>query len=401
MSKGGRNKRKNSKSPTPRRDLSPKKKKVNIIQSPTNAQAAVYPPATSESSSLTPPQVPANEKTVKPVFVKTNIQVMKNILQTVSFASRPLLKVRGNNSSQVLCFNVDDKLKLINKIKSEKIGYHTFTDPVNKPTYFILKGFYQASCEETLAALQSSKVPAIKVTDFIRNDSYVMYLVHFEKNVNINILNHSHKHVDGIVVKWDIMRKSSKKVTQCFHCQSWGHSATNCGYEPRCVKCSESHEKGACSRTSREGDPKCCNCGGPHSSNHRNCPAYQKHMEMIKTRSKRPSPTIERRAPVPAITSSNFPRLGSQPTAASNNALHSHHPVSFSQLLSESNGPKSNVFEKLTQAQKKLNSLPNINETIDVFVKMVDELSLCNDQKGQLNILLKYTISSSFANNGC
>lgn len=110
-----------------------------------------------------------------------------------------------------------------------QIGFHTFTDTSEKPTYFLLKGFYLASCAELLAILKESKVPASKVTDFIRNDNYVIFLVHVDKSVNVNMLNHSHKYVDGIVVKWDVMRKSNKKVTQCFKCQSWGHSADNCG----------------------------------------------------------------------------------------------------------------------------------------------------------------------------
>lgn len=400
MQAKGRNKRRKSKSPNSGKISKTKKLKVITNPPSVNIQASVNLPDMPQSRSMAQSQVPSNDKTVKPVFVKTNIQVMKTVLMAVNFSSRPLLKVRGSNSTQVLCFNVDDKSKLIDKIKSQQIGYHTFTDPVNKPTYFLLKGFYNATSDETLKALQDSAVPAIKVTDFIRNDNYVMYLVHFDKSMNLNLLNHSHKHVDGIVVKWEIMRKSSKKVTQCFKCQSWGHSANNCGYTPRCVKCSQSHETGSCSRTSREGDPTCCNCGGPHSSNHRGCPVYKQHMETIKARSKRPSPIIERRATAPVIASSQFPRLGTQQTSTSSNNVNPSQSVSFAQVLGESNHSHKNAFTRLSQAQAKLNSLPNINETIDVFVKMVDELSLCNDQSSRLTILLKYTTSLSLANNG-
>ena len=214
------------------------------------------------------------------------------------------------------------------------------------------------------------------------------------------MLNQSHKHIDGIVVRWDLLRKSNKKITQCYQCQSWGHSAYNCGYNSRCVKCSQSHPKGSCPRTSRsEGNPTCCNCGGPHASNHRGCPTYKEHLEKVKARSKKPSSAVIHRVPVRLGSSSEFPHLGSQKSSVSTPSSASQ-AVSFAQVLSESNSHNSNIFTKLNQAQAKLNSLPNINETIEVFVRMVDELSACNDQKGQLLILLKYTSTSPLANNG-
>ena len=352
-------------------------------------------------------QVPVSGKAVKPIFANTNIKVIKNILSSVQFSSIPLCKVRGSNSTQVLCANIDDKKKLINKLQIQQIGFHTFTDPVDKPTYFLLRGFYDASCDETLAALKASDVPALKVTDFIRKDSYVLFLVHFDNSVNINMLNYSHKHVDGIVVRWEIVKKSNKKATQCFRCQKWGHASVNCGLPARCVKCSNSHDPGACPRTSRDGDPKCCNCGGPHTSNHRGCPSYIEHMEKLRTRSKKkPSSSSSsvpvQRSQVPVDIDAQFPRLNSHEVPASVHSGSSNTNVSFAQKLRESNtsNRSSNLFMRLTQAQAKLSSLPNIDQSIEQFVNMVDELSACNDQKGHLTIFTKYCTSFTFSNNG-
>ena len=413
MQTRSKTKRKKSNSPNSGRVSKPKKVKVDIIPAANTSQVfmAAPPstqsipstsqssPAMSKSIPTTSAQNPVVGKTVKPVFVKSSFQVIRNVIQSVQFASKPLLKVRGSSSMQVLCSSVDDKKNLIAKLQSQQIGYHTFTDQADKPTYFLLKGFYQAPCEEVLSLLKAAAVPAIKVTDFIRNDNYVIFLAHFDKSINLNLLNHSHKHVDGIVVKWDVLRKSNKKVTQCFRCQQWGHSAVNCGLTPRCVKCNEAHEKGSCPRTTRDGDPTCCNCGGPHASNHRGCPAYKQHLEKIKARSKKPPTTVSQRNPLPLNSMSHFPRLNTQedPAPSSSAVVNTSQSVSFARTLSESNN---SVFTKLTQAQAKLNSLPNINETIDIFIRMVDELGACNDQKGQLNILIKYTSSFSTTNNG-
>ena len=408
-------KRKKSKSPNSTRVEKSKKLKVNN-NLPRNASkvslaakiASQSRPATRLATSQSPPttstpvpstsnQDPASGKTLKPVFVNSSIQVVRNVFESIKFTAKPLLKVRGSSSVQVLCFTSEDKENLLAKLQSKQIQFHTFTDTADKPNYFLLKGFYHAPCAELLSLLKESKVPAIKVTDFIRNDNYVIYLVHFDKTVNVQMLNHSHKHVDGIVIKWDLLKKSNKKVTQCFKCQSWGHSADNCGYTPRCVKCSESHAKGSCPRTTRIGDPTCCNCGGPHSANHRGCPAYKAHLEKIKARVKKPQ-TVIHQVPVPLSSSSHFPRLNTQQSPSTSTTISPSLPVSFARTLSNSSSPV-NVFTKLTQAQAKLNSLPNISETIDIFVKMVDELSQCSDQSGQLNILLKYTTSFSLFNN--
>ena len=414
--KGNGGKRKNSVSPNSKNVKKSKQAKVINKPQATNSQVSSIAPSTSQSPSVSsqsrpiPPQSthvaasqdPVIGKTVKPVFIKAGIEAIQNVIQSIRFATKPLLKIRGSSSTQVLCFSIDDKKILINKLRSEKIGFHSFTDAADKPAYFLLKGFYHKPCPVVLSMLQESNVPAVKVTDFIRNDDNVIYIVHVDKSVNLNTLNHSHKYVANVVVKWDVLRKTNKKVTQCYRCQSWGHSANNCGYIPRCVKCSESHELGSCSRTSRIGDPTCCNCGGPHASNHRGCPVYKEHLEKVKARTKKPPAVIQHRVPVPLSSTSHFPRLGTQISAAPSISIASSSSpsVSFAQVLSESNSHSSDIFTKLNQAQAKLNSLPNFNETIDVFVRMVDELSACSDQKGQLLILLKYTSTFSFANNG-
>ena len=393
-----RNKRKKSNSPVQTGTSNSKKPKNDLRSHPAHVQSSSSVPSTSQASQNVTTQDPVDRKFVKPVFINQSFQVVKNVLQTVSFTSKPFCKVRGTNSTQVLCLNVDDKRKLIAKLQSQKIGYHTFTDVIDKPTYFLMKGFYNASCSDTLTALNSSAVPATKVTDFIRNDNYVIYLVHFDKSMNVHLLNHSHKYVDGIVIKWEILKKANKKPTQCYRCQSWGHASFNCGYNDRCVKCNLTHDKGKCTRNSRDGEPTCCNCGGPHSSNHRGCIVYKQHLEKLKARSKRQSTVAVSRSPLNENFDSHFPQLDGRATLATGN--NKVGGLSYARTLNVTNvSHNNNAFDKLTQAQAKLNAIPNINESIDAFVQMVDELSACNDQKGHLNILMKYCISFNFSTN--
>ena len=80
--------------------------------------------------------------------------------------------------------------------------------------------------------------------------------------------------VTGIVYKVEEFRKPVS-VTQCFNCQSFGHSAKNCRSKPKCPICGESHShKGCPNKEARK--PKCANCMGPHVASYKGCPEYKK-----------------------------------------------------------------------------------------------------------------------------
>ena len=64
-------------------------------------------------------------------------------------------------------------------------------------------------------------------------------------------------------------------VTQCFNCQSFGHSAKNCRSKQKCLICGESHShKGCPNKEARK--PQCANCKGPHVASYKGCPEYKK-----------------------------------------------------------------------------------------------------------------------------
>ena len=80
--------------------------------------------------------------------------------------------------------------------------------------------------------------------------------------------------VTGIVYKAEEFRQPVS-VTQCFNCQSFGHSAKNCRSKQKCLICGESHShKGCPNKEARK--PKCANCKGPHVASYKGCPEYKK-----------------------------------------------------------------------------------------------------------------------------
>ena len=61
--------------------------------------------------------------------------------------------------------------------------------------------------------------------------------------------------VTGIIYKVEDFRQPVS-VTQCFNCQSFGHSAKNCRSKQKCLICGESHSHHGCSNKEAR-KPKC------------------------------------------------------------------------------------------------------------------------------------------------
>lgn len=106
-------------------------------------------------------------------------------------------------------------------------------------------------------------------------------------------------------------------ATQCFNCQLFGHTQTNCKAPPKCHKCAGPHSSKTCTQTT---DPKCANCGGPHMASSRFCPTYRLAAKN-EAASSTPNPTLaphQRPTPPPlmSIRTAAWPRPASSP----------HHP---------------------------------------------------------------------------
>jgi len=183
---GRRGKRKISNSPSPAivKKIVKKNVQTNVkitrssvanLQSSSPPKQSTTPPTQSVTTShQSTPDADNYGKKIKPIFVNVNILVIKNIIKSQSFSIRPLCKMRGSSSTQVSCMYLNDKKMLITKLQQQQIGFHTFTDTVDKPVYFLLKFYDPISCEDMLSILTDSGVNAKKVTDFIRKPDFVI-----------------------------------------------------------------------------------------------------------------------------------------------------------------------------------------------------------------------------------
>ena len=68
------------------------------------------------------------------------------------------------------------------------------------------------------------------------------------------------------------------KPLRYFKCNRFGHTSTNCTGKERCSKCGGDHKIENCQITIA----KCVNCNGNHSAASKECPRYQKEVQVLK-----------------------------------------------------------------------------------------------------------------------
>lgn len=179
-----------------------------------------------------------------------------------------------------------------NKIKELlielEVPYFTYTPKQEKNNTYILKGLNaDDNNEEILAELKQHETETLeflKVKKFTTRKSNTnkvipFYLVTVSNSCNYKELSQVNR-INYQVVHWEKLEK--KDITQCYRCQRFGHTATNCNMDFRCVKCGQNHEPGKCSllESNNEKDSLyCVQCKQHgHPASYRGCP---KHVELL------------------------------------------------------------------------------------------------------------------------
>jgi hypothetical protein len=166
----------------------------------------------------------------------------------------------------------------------------------------------------------------------MKNTISPLYVVITDNKTTLRDLESKAKTVEYGIIKWKKLI-NTRKIIQCHKCQVWGHAASNCHANPKCLKCAKDHLTSDCSlKLEVPEDQKLLKCQG-HLANSTSCDVYlarKSHIEKIRASgaAKRPKQNANFvPAPIPVTnpwtTHRNHTDQNRNPAAAYMSALRS------------------------------------------------------------------------------
>lgn len=348
----------------------------------------------------------SKSQSIKPIITDSkdhDFEKLKNTILKLNLSDKFLIKKLKNETFKITTFKKEDKVKILQCLKEincdidkdefaidKKYNFHTFSEPEDKSSVYVLKGHYYMECQDLYKKLVEAKVPVAKVSFLNNNKESPSYIIHFANSeIALNHLTSTYRVIDCLVVTWQKFNKSKKKFTQCFNCQQYGHTARNCGKAYKCVKCVETHLPGQCARKTKEGSPKCVNCGGDHAANSKLCKVFVEYKQKIESiRNKRSTNTFTPKQQN-INHRQNIQQVSSQHTA-NPWTVNDFPPLTSKPIDPRERVGENNLFSSYSQLQNEFNSIPDMKQTLLLFKELINKLKSTNDHNVRLSILLQY-----------
>ena len=227
-----------------------------------------------------------NKTEKMPPIITYNINVKDIITKlnaSIGSANFSIKRI-NKNVTHLLTASIDNFLKAMNIVKSEKINFFSYTPAALKQHSLLLKGidgsYTEVDIKEALKELQISQY-IVKISKYnpnksLKNNSYNYWILQCTPDTDLSIF-FNIKYILNQKIKIEKLLK--REIIQCKNCQRYGHAASNCNMQYRCVKCAENHAPGNCQKLDRNTNPFCINCKqDDHPANYRQCPKYKELM---------------------------------------------------------------------------------------------------------------------------
>lgn len=173
----------------------------------------------------------------------------------------------------------DIHCKIVKSLDEQMIEFHTFKTKSEINHAFIIRGLPEwITSDEIIDGMKQANIEIVSIkkfdTHYVRQNTTiampVLWKIVCEPGITLKEL----KDIRGFcncIVKFETMNK--RDVTQCHRCQRYFHTAGSCHYHYRCVKCTDNHPIGQCTKN-KAMPPKCVNCNGNHTANNYNECSY-------------------------------------------------------------------------------------------------------------------------------
>lgn len=307
------------------------------------------------------------------IFKQNTNLILNAITQKLKIKNFYIKKINSNKQAihthTLIDFNTIKELLI-----DYKVPFFTYTPTQNKNKTFILKGLNtNENNDQLLVELklkETDTLKFIKVSNFTTKNSkkngkdLPFYIVQISYDSSVEEL----KKIEFInyqVVQWDKLRKSD--ITQCFKCQRFGHTATNCQLYYRCVKCNDNHNPGECTITAGDNNLSkifCVQCQTyGHPASYRGCPRHVELSNKLKKKKEEQQQTKIQRA------------------AMHNNYINPN--VTFASMFNNSN-PQSPTIPKNLQGQQQFNQQqPDITSMFNQIMQFLRDS--INDMRNEIN----------------
>ncbi|KAF8785633.1 putative RNA-directed DNA polymerase like protein [Argiope bruennichi] len=151
-------------------------------------------------------------------------------------------KFKGENF-HIYCETMDDQTKLINYLNEQNLEYFVISVQTEKPIKVVIKGLpIDTTCEEIEEELKNKGYNISKVNQFRRFKTKALlpiYQVHLLKSANIAKI---YEEKTLLYMRVKIEKFIRRTIGQCYKCQSFAHTSSNCKMQTKCAICAENHD---------------------------------------------------------------------------------------------------------------------------------------------------------------
>lgn len=208
-------------------------------------------------------------------------------VQTIFEALKVKCNIKLNSVGRKIFPNsTEDKNKIIEHLKKEKIGFFSHPEKNTKTFKVVLAGLPQVDTACIASSLTEQTLTPTNITMFNTQSKNKLYLVHFNaEEVNKKVLD-AVKYVYHHVVKWMPYKPKRNGPTQCLKCLMYGHGISSCCRYTACMLCAGEHLTKQCPTHNDSAATnivfKSFNCASAnlahaHKANDVNCPFCQKY----------------------------------------------------------------------------------------------------------------------------
>lgn len=222
-----------------------------------------------------------------PIILHTELKNPKETYKQIqTWAKKPIYFKTINNLRHIHTTDKSDFYSIREKLDEIKFEYQTHTPKDEIPKKLILKGLDEAyTADEVKEDLRSQLDTVVdvkrlsKTTNTGEKVPINVFIVYFTYETRLSVAMRILQYCCLHRIKWDYFKRSGvRRYTQCYNCQSFGHESRNCTLKYKCVKCTESHAPGECSKRKEDKNAVCVNCNGSHPANYRGCVKAKEYM---------------------------------------------------------------------------------------------------------------------------